>query len=116
MANGDYDRHLKTLRPELQRNAERMSAMVARCFPAETRTSKPVGGSVMWLELPGGVNAEQLFDEAIEAGISTAPGRIFSPCDRYKNFVRLSFGHPWTDEIETSLKWLGERVSALARG
>jgi len=116
MANGDYDRHLKTLRPELQRNAERMSAMVARCFPAETRTSKPVGGSVMWLELPGGVDAEQLFDEAIEAGISTAPGRIFSPCDRYENFVRLSFGHPWTDEIESSLKWLGERVSALARG
>jgi DNA-binding transcriptional MocR family regulator len=113
MANGDYDRHLKSLRPELQCNADRMSSMIARCFPAETRVSKPVGGSVMWLELPSGVDAEQLFDDAIDAGISTAPGQIFSPCDRYKNFVRLSFGHPWSDEIETSLEWLGERVSAL---
>jgi DNA-binding transcriptional MocR family regulator len=116
IANGDYDRHLKTLRPELQRNAERMSAMVARCFPAETRTSKPAGGSVLWLELPRGVDAERLFDEAMEAGISTAPGQIFSPCDRYENFIRLSFGHPWTDELEKSLEWLGNKVSALTQG
>ena len=116
MASGDYDRHLKTLRPELQCNADRMSALVAQHFPAETRTSKPVGGSVLWLELPHRVDAEKLFDEAIEAGISTAPGKIFSPCDRYRNFVRLSFGHPWTDEIEKSLEWLGEKVSALAKG
>lgn len=116
MANGDYDRYLKTLRPELKRNAERMSALVARYFPAETRTSKPVGGSVLWLELPQRVDAEQLFEEAIKAGISTAPGQIFSPCDRYKHFVRLSFGHPWTAEIEQGLQWLGEKVSALAEG
>jgi DNA-binding transcriptional MocR family regulator len=116
MASGDYDRHLKTLRPVLQCNADRMSALVAQHFPAETRTSKPVGGSVLWLELPHRVDAEKLFDVAIEAGISTAPGKIFSPCDRYRNFVRLSFGHPWTDEIEKSLEWLGEKVSALAKG
>ena len=107
---------LEPLRPELQCNADRMSALVAQYFPAETRTSKPVGGPVLWLELPHRVDAEKLFDLAIEAGISTAPGRIFSPCDRYRNFVRLSFGHPWTDEIEKSLQWLGEKVSALAKG
>ena len=116
MSSGDYDRYLKTLRPVLQQNAQRMSALVAQHFPPETRTSRPVGGSVLWLELPRKVDAEQLFEEAITAGISTAPGQIFSPCNRYKNFVRLSFGHPWSDEIERSLKWLGEKVSALAQG
>jgi len=115
LASGDYDRHLKALRPELRCNAQRMSALVARYFPAETRTSQPVGGSVLWLELPQRIDAEQLFDDAIKAGISTAPGQIFSPCDRYRNFVRLSFGHPWSDDIEKSLQWLGEKVSALAK-
>jgi DNA-binding transcriptional MocR family regulator len=114
MATGDYDRHLKMLRPVLACNAERMSALVAQHFPAETRTSKPVGGSVLWLELPQNVDAELLFNEAIEAGISTAPGQIFSPCNRYRNFVRLSFGHPWSEDIENSLLWLGNKVSALA--
>ena len=114
LAGGDYDRYLKTLRPVLQCNAERMSAAVARYFPPQTRTSKPVGGCVLWLELPQGIDSEKLFDEAIAAGISIAPGLIFSPCDRYRNFIRLSFGHPWTDEIEESVKWLGDKVASMA--
>ena len=114
MANGDYDRYLKTLRPVLQCNAERMSALVAQNFPTQTRTSKPVGGSVLWLELPRSVDSVQLFDDAIQAGISIAPGPIFSPCDCFENFIRLSFGHPWSDEIEKSIRWLGHRVHTMA--
>lgn len=114
LASGDYSRHLKALRPVLQRNAERMSALVAEHFPDETRTSRPVGGSVLWLELPKTVDAEKLFDDAIDAGISTAPGHIFSPCACYTNFIRLSFGHPWSDKTEAAMKWLGERVHELS--
>jgi DNA-binding transcriptional MocR family regulator len=114
LASGNYARHLKTLRPVLQRNAERMSAMVAEHFPADTRTSKPVGASVLWLELPGNIDSERLFDDAIEAGISIAPGQIFSPSNRYSNFVRLSYGHPWSGKTEDALRWLGDRVTKLA--
>lgn len=115
LASGDYDRYLKTLRPVLQCNAERMSAAVASHFPPETRTSKPVGGSVLWLELPESVDSEHLFDRAIVAGISIAPGRLFSPCNRYRNFIRLSFGHPWSSKIDTGLQKLGQLVSQLSR-
>lgn len=113
LASGDYDRYLNTLRPVLRQNAERMNACVSRFFPAETRTSKPVGGSVIWLELPGNIDSEKLFDDAIEAGISIAPGLIFSPCRRYENFVRLSFGHPWSAEIEKGIEWLGRKVKSM---
>jgi DNA-binding transcriptional MocR family regulator len=114
LASGDYDRYLKTLRPVLQQNAERTSALVAQHFPADTRTSKPVGGAVLWIELPANVNSEHLFDEASENGISIAPGLIFSPCTRYENFIRLSFGHPWSEEIEQSIAWLGRKVQQMA--
>ena len=114
LASGDYNRHLKALRPVLKRNADRMSALVAEHFPSQTRTSRPVGGSVLWLDLPDQVDAEQLFDEAIDAGISIAPGHIFSPCACYHSFIRLSFGHPWSDNTEAAVRWLGERVTELA--
>ncbi|HEX5789295.1 MAG TPA: PLP-dependent aminotransferase family protein, partial [Woeseiaceae bacterium] len=114
IASGDYARHLKALRPVLKRNAERMSALVAEHFPAETRTSKPVGGSVLWLELPSAVDAVELFDDAIAAGISIAPGRIFSPCGRYGHCLRLSHGHPWDERIESALRWLGAAATARA--
>jgi DNA-binding transcriptional MocR family regulator len=115
MANGDYDRYLKTLRPALQCNAERMRALVAQHFPADTRTSKPRGGAVLWVELPTNVNSEELFDLAIQNGISIAPGLIFSPCTRYQNFMRLSFGHPWSDRIEEAMEWLGATVTQLSK-
>lgn len=115
LAGGDYDRHLKALRPVLQCNAERMSAAVACHFPPETRTSRPVGGSVLWLELPENVDAEKLFEQALEQGISIAPGRIFSPGNRYRNFIRLSFGHPWTAEVEQGLQQLGRNVFEMTR-
>ncbi len=114
MASGDYVRHLKSLIPVLKRNAERMMALVSAHFPPATRTSRPVGGSVLWLELPGNVDGEELFDEAIAAGISIAPGRIFSPCSCYANFIRLSYGHPWTEQTEDAVRWLGNRVTAMA--
>ena len=115
LASGDYNRHLKVLRPLLKRNADRMSALVAEHFPAETRTSRPVGASVLWLELPGKVDAEQLFDDAMAAGISIAPGMIFSPSNRYRNFVRLSYGHPWNSKTEDAIRWLGQRVTELSQ-
>jgi DNA-binding transcriptional MocR family regulator len=114
LGSGDYNRHLKLLRPVLQRNAERMSALVADYFPKETRTSKPVGGSVQWLELPQSIDAVQLLDDALAAGISIAPGNIFSPCSCYSNFIRLSYGHPWGQRTEDAIKWLGEKVSSVA--
>lgn len=114
MASGDYDRYLKALRPDLQCHAERMRALVARHFPDCTRTSNPVGGSVLWLELPSNVNAETLFDDAIGHGISIAPGQIYSPCASYRNFIRLSYGHPWSKHIEESIEWLGGRVTEMS--
>ncbi|MEX2494591.1 MAG: PLP-dependent aminotransferase family protein [Woeseia sp.] len=114
VASGDYDRHLTALRQVLQCNACRMSGAIATYFPSETRTSKPVGGGVIWLELPEAVDSEELFDKAIKDGISIAPGRIFSPCNRYRNCIRLSFGHVWTPAIDAGLKRLGAMVTELA--
>ncbi|MEL7450215.1 MAG: PLP-dependent aminotransferase family protein [Pseudomonadota bacterium] len=113
MASGDYERHLKSLRPELQCNADRLSALVAQHFPEEVRTSKPDGGAVLWLELSSKVDAEALFDNAIEAGISTLPGNLCSPRGAYRNFLRLSFGHPWCEATEDAVRWLGEEVHRM---
>ena len=116
LASGDYNRHLKALRPALKRNADRMSALVAEHFPAETRSSHPQGGAVLWLELPPSVDGEVLFDRAIDAGISILPGQVASPLGRYRNHIRLSFGHPWSERTEWALKWLGQEVTRMASG
>ena len=91
-----------------------MRAAVAEHFPVGTRTSCPVGGAVLWVEMPGKLNSAELFEDALNHGISLAPGAIFSPGNRYRNFLRLSFGHPWSEAIDSSLEWLGQRIHRLA--
>ena len=115
ISTGDFDRHLNRLRPVLKQNAERMMALIETHFPAETAISQPRGGSVVWLELAGDVDSEAFFEGAMELGISIVPGRIFSASNRYKNFIRLSFGHPWTPSLETGIEQLGHLAHKLAR-
>jgi DNA-binding transcriptional MocR family regulator len=110
MAAHDYDRHLNRLRPILKNNAERMAACVEQHFPQETAVSRPRGGSVLWLELDSAFNSEALFDAAMERSISNVPGDIFSAGSRYRNFMRLSYGHPWSDAMEEGIATLGKLV------
>jgi DNA-binding transcriptional MocR family regulator len=110
MAAHDYDRHLNRLRPILKHNAERMASCVEQHFPPETGISRPRGGSVLWLEMAGGIDSETLFDAAMERCISIVPGDIFSAGKRYSNFIRLSFGHPWSEEMENGIATLGQLV------
>jgi len=111
IASGDYDRQLKTIRPLLRSNAERMTALIGRYFPARTRISRPAGGSVLWLELSEHIDAAELFDRALEQSITICPGSIFSPTGRYGHFIRLSFGFPWSDAVEAGIRALGLLVA-----
>ena len=46
---------------------------------------------------------------------SICPGTIYSPTNRYRNFIRLSFGHPWTEAFEAGVARLGELVDQTRR-
>lgn len=110
LLSGDYDRHLCVLRKTLAYNCERMRALIADHFPPEVCISKPQGGSVLWLRCQSHVNTSTFFQEALAQGVSFAPGVIFSPSGRYKNYMRVSFGVFWGSDIEIAIKVLGKLV------
>src|SRR5690606_23889856 len=56
LESGRYERHLKQVRGEYARAVERMTAAIARYFPAGTKVTRPEGGFVLWVELPGDVD------------------------------------------------------------
>jgi len=108
--SGDYDRHLSVLRKKLIYNCERMRAFIADHFPPEVCISKPHGGSVLWVRCQSHVNTSEFFHEALEQGVSFAPGVIFSPSGKYGNYMRISFGVQWSTQVEEALKTLGKLV------
>jgi DNA-binding transcriptional MocR family regulator len=113
LATGGYDRHLRRLRRSYAQLAECMSGSIARNFPPGTRVTRPQGGQVLWVELPGKVDALELHRAALLDGISIAPGPIFSPRQQYRNCIRLNYANPWSERLEGAVARLGALVNRL---
>jgi DNA-binding transcriptional MocR family regulator len=91
-----------------------MRYAIAEHFPAGTRISRPAGGFVLWVELPETVDGEQLFQSALEQGVSITPGTLFSATRRFRNYIRVSAGAPWSDRLEQAVATLGALARATA--
>jgi DNA-binding transcriptional MocR family regulator len=116
LASGAYDTHLRGIRRLFEENLARMTRTIEASFPADTKVSRPAGGFVLWLELPRRFDSRALFDEALEQGICFAPGDVFSASRRFRNCLRLSAGHVWSDRIEDGVHRVGRLAQAqLAR-
>lgn len=105
---GGYDRYLRKIRRTLMTQVQQMSNAVSRYFPAGTKVTRPQGGYVLWVELPRVVDSLELHRRALAQKISIAPGPIFSAKQKYKNFVRLSCGLPWSEKVESAVRTLGD--------
>jgi DNA-binding transcriptional MocR family regulator len=84
-----------------------MLESVRRHFPEGTRTTRPEGSFIFWVELPAGVDSLEIFQKAREKGISIAPGPIFSNSGKYRNFLRLNAAH-FSPTVERALETVGE--------
>jgi DNA-binding transcriptional MocR family regulator len=108
LATGGFDRHLRRLRRTYRDLISRITLGIGEHFPDGTRVTRPAGGHVVWVELPRRVDSLRLHEEALEVGISIAPGPLFSASGRYSNFMRLNCAVPWSDRVHEALKRLGE--------
>ncbi|RYD84349.1 MAG: PLP-dependent aminotransferase family protein, partial [Verrucomicrobiaceae bacterium] len=113
LANGGYDYYLRSVRRTYAELTERMSAAIAASFPADIKVTRPRGGFVLWIELPKNVDALTLDDMALAERISIAPGPMFSATKGFRNFIRISCGHPWSPRIEEAIGILGRLVRQL---
>jgi DNA-binding transcriptional MocR family regulator len=113
-----YDRHLQKMRDTLRNNANRFIKTIGEHFPEGTRVTRPKGGLVLWIELPGDLNTMSLYDSALKQKISIAPGRMFTLQDQFNNCLRLNYALPWNEKTENALKTLGKLAgkSSMAGG
>jgi DNA-binding transcriptional MocR family regulator len=111
LSTGGYDRHLKRVRRHYREQVERMRHAIARYFPTGTRVTDPEGGFLLWVELPAGVDATDVYHRALALGVRVAPGGLFSTGPAYDGYLRLSCGAPWAPAIEQAIRTLGGIVA-----
>ena len=113
LQQGGFDKHLRRLRQTLASRQARCVQAVTAFFPPGTRMTQPLGGYFVWVELPPGVDVLQLHRQALEHGISIAPGPIFSASGGFAQGMRLNYGQEWTEHTETALATLGQLAHRL---
>jgi DNA-binding transcriptional MocR family regulator len=114
LASPAHERHLRLFRQTLRRQREQMAECVAACFPAGTRLTLPEGGMLLWLQLPEGVAADTVFEQALAQGIKLIPGSMFSNGPRFQDCLRLSCGQPHGPRVEQALGRVGDIIARLA--
>lgn len=113
LERGSYERHLRDLRLALRKSRDQYIEAISHVFPPGTRVSRPSGGYFLWVELPAGVDTLKLHQAAMAAGISIAPGAMFSAAGDFGNSLRINYGHPFTTRVESALQKTGR--TALKR-
>ena len=114
LREGGFDAHLKRLRATLAAGQKHALAAVH----AEWRGAQiepPCGGYFLWIELPPTVDALAIHRRALEAGISIAPGPVFSARRGFGHYLRLNYGHPWTQSSTQAVARLGRLIAQATR-
>lgn len=103
-----YSQHTTRLRDLFASQDAQIRSAIHGAFPPGTAASSPKGGFLYWVRVPAPFEAMRFYREALDIGVSIAPGPLFSATRRYSNCIRLSFGLRMSDKIFGAIEALGQ--------
>ncbi|MFC7523093.1 PLP-dependent aminotransferase family protein [Parapedobacter sp. GCM10030251] len=107
LGSATYDRHLRTFRRELERQAIQLAGQFSSYFPENTYTEIPQGGYSIWNKLSADVDMQGFYKSCETLGIHFTPGTTFSFTDAYDHCFRTIFSQRITAASIDAIKTLG---------
>jgi DNA-binding transcriptional MocR family regulator len=101
-------RHSRLTGNKLAMYAQSYRAALQEVLPADSRITRPLGGFLLWIELPHGTDTTQLFHSLASAHTGLTPGIIFGNHRDAKRFFRFPFGTSLSSRIEQSIRLIGD--------
>lgn len=109
----DYDAHIQKLRRVYRMRRDTLTQAMDRYFPGDVYYNHPQGGLFAWVELPAGIDAAKLLEEALNRNVAFVPGAPFFPCTPKKNTLRLNFSNMPENRIEQGIMCLADALVSL---
>ncbi|MDR0851469.1 MAG: PLP-dependent aminotransferase family protein [Clostridiales Family XIII bacterium] len=108
----DIEAHIAELNASYLEKLDLMIRIIKDEFPAGITYTIPDGGLFVWLELPTGNDAQELFQVAMdEAKVAFVPGDTFYPYGGHPDTLRLSYATMSAENIENGMT----RLAAVFR-
>jgi len=108
---GRYQTHLNRARRIYRRRRDAAIAALHKYMPDDVEWITPQGGLFIWLKLPDGVTDHNLYASAISHKVAFAPGSLFFPAEKSRQFLRLNFVMHPGEIIAEGIRRLSEAIS-----
>jgi len=107
---GHYHRHIRRMRQIYQNNMETYTCWLRQYFPCGICVTRPMGGYMLWVELPEVVDMVCVAKQLCRLKIQVAPGSLFSASGKYRNCLRINCALPTTEQHREVMQKLGDAV------
>lgn len=108
LAHNEYQKHVDKIIALYKGQAEAMLAAMKEYFPAHVKYTEPEGGMFIWVTLPEGQSALDLFHKAMEKKVAFVPGDPFYAGKTNVNTFRLNYTNSTPETIREGIKRLEE--------
>jgi len=110
LSSTSYDRHLRTFRRHLERQAILLAGQLQTYFPDNTFTQVPQGGYSLWNTLPSHIDMSVFYKNCEAQGIHFTPGTTFSFTAAYDHCFRAIFSQHITTASLAAIKTVGHTL------
>ena len=113
LADNDVDAHIEKSKALYKQKAELMMSCLRKNLPAGADFTPTQGGMFLWVTLPEGMTAVDLYRKALDKGVAICPGDPFYETERNVRTFRINYSNSTDEAIETGTKILGEACAEL---
>ena len=113
MKNGGYELHLRKLRTKYKEQVLSYLNLFAQNLPEGSKISRPAGGYVLWIELPGKVDTIELYKKVLADKITISPGKMFSTTNKYQHCFRINCAFPINDKTTWAINKICTHIKNL---
>ncbi len=115
LKDNDVDGHIKNIRIIYKKQRDKMVQSIKEYLPHGVKHTEPEGGMFLWLTLPEGMSAMELFKFAIKEKVAFVPGEAFYTENPETNTMRMNFSNCCEDEIKEGMQRLGLAIEKMEK-
>ncbi|WP_461244782.1 aminotransferase-like domain-containing protein [Secundilactobacillus muriivasis] len=110
MATYNIDDHIAKIKQVYRKREGIMMDAIQEYFPENVHYSHPEGGLFIWVEVPGNINTQDLFDTCIANNVAFVPGEPFYADKVIPGTFRLNYSNMAEDQIKVGIQRLGKAI------
>ncbi|MBR6053926.1 MAG: PLP-dependent aminotransferase family protein [Bacteroidales bacterium] len=112
LSSGELDRNLEASVVLYRRKRDLLLSLLDKYMPEGVTWTHPEGGLFLFVTLPEGVDAVEMFDEALSKGVAYVAGPLFFTDGSHRNTMRLNFSFMDEARMEPGIELLSQIIKS----